>query len=85
MRMRGTRLEKEVEICATNLASKTKWMSTDAKKRKTLCEDVKKSMFWVGFEPTVPAFETARPPLHSLFHKNCVPKGIPVSTRTRWR
>jgi hypothetical protein len=30
--MRGTRIEKEVEICATNLANKTKCMSTNAKK-----------------------------------------------------
>jgi hypothetical protein len=30
--MRGTRIEKEVQICATNLANKTKCMSTNAKK-----------------------------------------------------
>jgi hypothetical protein len=30
--MRGTGIEKEVEICATNLANKTKCMSTSAKK-----------------------------------------------------
>jgi hypothetical protein len=30
--MHGTRIEKEVEICATNLANKTKCMSTNAKK-----------------------------------------------------
>jgi hypothetical protein len=29
--MRGTRIEKEVEIYATNLANKTKCMSTHAK------------------------------------------------------
>jgi hypothetical protein len=32
MHMRGTRTDKEVEICATNLANKTKCMSTNAKK-----------------------------------------------------
>jgi hypothetical protein len=32
--MRGTKLEKEVEIYATNLANKTKCMSTNAKKKK---------------------------------------------------
>jgi hypothetical protein len=30
--MRGTRIEKEVEICATNLANKTKCMSKNTKK-----------------------------------------------------
>jgi hypothetical protein len=38
--MRGTRIEKEVEICFTNLANKTKCMSTNTKKWKTICEDV---------------------------------------------
>jgi hypothetical protein len=28
--VRGTRIENEVEICATNLANKTKCMSTNA-------------------------------------------------------
>jgi hypothetical protein len=37
--MRRTRREKEVEICATNLTNKTKCMSTNAKKWKTLCAD----------------------------------------------
>jgi hypothetical protein len=32
---RGTRIEKEVEIYATNLANRTKCMSTNAKKLKT--------------------------------------------------
>jgi hypothetical protein len=32
--MRGTGLEKEVEICATNITNKTKCMSTHAKKSK---------------------------------------------------
>jgi hypothetical protein len=31
--MRGTRIEKEVEICATNLANKTKCTSTSAYKK----------------------------------------------------
>jgi hypothetical protein len=31
MHMRGTWMEKEVEICATNLTNKTKCMSTIAK------------------------------------------------------
>jgi hypothetical protein len=30
--MLGTRIERDVEICATNLANKTKCMSTNAKK-----------------------------------------------------
>jgi hypothetical protein len=34
--MRGNRIENEVEICATNLASKTKCMSTNAKKYRTM-------------------------------------------------
>jgi hypothetical protein len=34
--MRGTRIEKEEEICATNLANKTKCISTNAK-RATNC------------------------------------------------
>jgi hypothetical protein len=38
--MRGTRIEKEIEICATNLAKKTKCMSTSAKKWRHFCEDV---------------------------------------------
>jgi hypothetical protein len=38
--MRGTGIEKEAEICATNLANKTKCMSTHAKKRKKICEDM---------------------------------------------
>jgi hypothetical protein len=32
--MRGTRMEKEVEICATNLTNKAERMSTNAKKWK---------------------------------------------------
>jgi hypothetical protein len=31
--MRGTEIEKEVEICATNLANKTKCMSMIASKK----------------------------------------------------
>jgi hypothetical protein len=38
--MSGNRIEKEVEICATNLAYKTKCMSTNAKKRKKICENM---------------------------------------------
>jgi hypothetical protein len=38
--MRGTEIEKEVEICATNLANKTKCMSTHAKKWEKNCEDM---------------------------------------------
>jgi hypothetical protein len=38
--MHGTEIEKEVEICATNLANKTKCMSTKAKKWKYFCEDM---------------------------------------------
>jgi hypothetical protein len=37
--MRGTRIEKEVEICATNLANKTKCMSTNPNKWEKICED----------------------------------------------
>jgi hypothetical protein len=32
MYMSGSSIEKEVEICATNLANKTKFMSTSARK-----------------------------------------------------
>jgi hypothetical protein len=38
--MRGTRIENEVEICATNLANKTKFMSINAKKWGKICEDI---------------------------------------------
>jgi hypothetical protein len=38
--MRGTGIENEVEICATNLANKTKCMSTHAKKWEKICEDM---------------------------------------------
>jgi hypothetical protein len=31
--MSGTGIEKEVEICATNITNKTQCMSTNAKKR----------------------------------------------------
>jgi hypothetical protein len=41
--MRGTRIEKEVEICATNLANKTKCMSTNAKKWKTFVKTYRDS------------------------------------------
>jgi hypothetical protein len=40
MHMGGTRIEKEVEICATNVANKTKRMSTNAKWGKKICEDM---------------------------------------------
>jgi hypothetical protein len=36
MHMCGTRIEKKVEICATNLANKTKFMSTNTKKWKKI-------------------------------------------------
>jgi hypothetical protein len=38
--MRGTRIEKEVEICATNLTNKMKYMSTRAKKWEKIFEDI---------------------------------------------
>jgi hypothetical protein len=38
--MLGTRMEKEVEICATNLTNKRKCMSTNAKKLEKICEDM---------------------------------------------
>jgi hypothetical protein len=38
--MRGTRIEKEVEIYATNLTNKTKYMSTNAKRNGKICEDM---------------------------------------------
>jgi hypothetical protein len=38
--MRQTKIQKEVEICATNLANKTKCMSTNAKKWEHFCEDM---------------------------------------------
>jgi hypothetical protein len=38
--MRGTRIEKEVEIYATNLGNKTKCMNNNAKKSKKICEDM---------------------------------------------
>jgi hypothetical protein len=34
--MRGTGMEKEVEICATNITNKTKFKSTIAKEWKNL-------------------------------------------------
>jgi hypothetical protein len=39
--MPGTIIEREVEICVTNLANKTKCMSTHATKwKKKKCEDM---------------------------------------------
>jgi hypothetical protein len=38
--MRGTGIEKEVEICATNITNKTKCKSIIAKKWKEICEDI---------------------------------------------
>jgi hypothetical protein len=38
--MRGTRLEKEVEIYATNLDNRTKCMTTNARKCEKNCEDM---------------------------------------------
>jgi hypothetical protein len=40
--MRRTRIEYELEICATNLAKKTKCMTTNVKKRgeNEHCEDM---------------------------------------------
>jgi hypothetical protein len=40
MYMCGTTIEKEVEINATNLANKTKFMSTSARKWGGKCEDM---------------------------------------------
>jgi hypothetical protein len=38
--MRGTGMEKEVEICATNITNKKRYKSIIAKKWKKLCEDM---------------------------------------------
>jgi hypothetical protein len=38
--MCGTKIEKEVEICATNITNKTKCMSTNAKKWEKSFEDM---------------------------------------------
>jgi hypothetical protein len=38
--MRGTRIEKEEDICDTNLTNKTEKMSNNAMKWKTICEDI---------------------------------------------
>jgi hypothetical protein len=38
--MRGTGMEKEVEICATIITYKTKYKSITAKKWKNFCEDM---------------------------------------------
>jgi hypothetical protein len=46
--MHGTRIEKEVEICATNLANKTKCKSMNAKEMEKLCEDI-----YLPLAPTV--------------------------------
>jgi hypothetical protein len=40
MHMRGTGIENEVEICATNITNKTKRMSTNAMNRGKNCEDM---------------------------------------------
>jgi hypothetical protein len=57
--MRGTRIEKEVEMCSTNLANKTKCMNTNAKKwgEKKISKEVSNSQrisvrhdrFFMGF------------------------------------
>jgi hypothetical protein len=38
--MRGTGIEKEIGICATNLTNKTKCMSTKAMKGGKNCDDL---------------------------------------------
>jgi hypothetical protein len=38
--MSGTGIEKETEICATNITNKTKFMSTNARKRRENYEDM---------------------------------------------
>jgi hypothetical protein len=38
--MRGTRIEKEVEIYATSIANETKCMNTNAWKNGNSCEDM---------------------------------------------
>jgi hypothetical protein len=38
--MRGTGIEKAVEICATNITNKTECTSTHAKKWENFCEDI---------------------------------------------
>jgi hypothetical protein len=44
------RIEKELEICATNLTNKTKCMITNAKKwGEKICED----MFYLPLVPSV--------------------------------
>jgi hypothetical protein len=49
--MRGTGMEKEVEICATNITNKTKCMGIIAKKwKKKNCEDMQ-------YLPLVPSVE----------------------------
>jgi hypothetical protein len=48
--MHETGIEKEAEICATNLANKTKCVSTSAKKWKKNCEDM-------SYLPLVPSVE----------------------------
>jgi hypothetical protein len=40
MHICGTRIEREVESYATNVANKTKCMSTNAKKWKNISEDM---------------------------------------------
>jgi hypothetical protein len=40
MHMRGTGIEKDVEICTTNITNKPKCLSTNAKKWKEKCEDM---------------------------------------------
>jgi hypothetical protein len=41
--MRRTRIEKEVEICATNLTNKTKFMSTNTKNGEKLTKPISQS------------------------------------------
>jgi hypothetical protein len=48
--MCGTGIEKEVEICATNITNKTKCMSTNALKRGKNYEDM-------YYPPLVPSVE----------------------------
>jgi hypothetical protein len=48
--MRGTRIEKEVEICATNLANITKCIEYQCKEmQKKICED----MYYLPLAPSV--------------------------------
>jgi hypothetical protein len=71
MHMRETRIEKEVDICVTNLANKTKCMSTNAEKWE--------NNFWKHVISTTSAICGVKPE-HSRLNSNGICHIIQIFT-----